>query len=89
MTEDDRATMATVVVELKYLRQDVEELSEQLKTTAGVHVTRAEWQLRNAHVDSVMSNLRHELNARRTPWPTVASVAVAAVALIVTLAMNL
>lgn len=95
MTDDDRATLATINVELRHLRDDVEELSSTLKTSAGVHVTRTEWQLRNAHVDSVHASLGREIGqvradvaARRTPWPTVASVALAAAALIITLILN-
>lgn len=89
MTDDDRATLSVLANEIRHLREDVEELSAQVKTSGGTHVTRAEWVLRNAHVDSVHSSLRHELNQRRTPWPTVAAVAISALTLIIVLIQSI
>lgn len=96
MTEDDRATLATINVELRHLRDDVEELSTSLKTSAGIHVTRSEWQLRNAHVDSVHSALGREIGilradiaSRRAPWPTIVAAFAAVVAAAVSLIINL
>lgn len=89
MSEDDTATLGVLAVEIRYLRGDLEELAAQLRAAGGTHVTRAEWELRNRHVDSVHASLRHELNARRTPWPTVAAVALSALAVTITLAQQL
>lgn len=91
MNEENTASLSVLAVEVRQVRQDIEQLNARLETSAGVHVTRNEWLLRNSHVDAAMTGLGREIAqlradaaARRMPWPSVLSSLVAVASLAVT-----
>lgn len=86
MTEQQREG---ILVELRYMREDLDEIKAALIAQPQTYVTRGEWLLRNEHVNAVLSQVKHELNSKRVPWPAVASLGVAVLAIIITLAQNL
>lgn len=88
-TPDDAATLAVVVSRLDDLREDVQELRSEVRKAREDAVSRGEWGQRNNHVDSRLNglgrevgDLRADLNSKRAPWWSVASIAVAALALL-------
>lgn len=82
MTDDPG--LAVVAARLDDLREDIRELRGEVATSVADKVSRGEWLQRNTAVDErfqgqgrEIAQLRSELAARRTPWPTVAAVVVA------------
>ena len=67
----------------------IEEIKRGLATSGSVHVTRAEWELRNQTVDERFAGVRGDLvrldqeaKSRRAPWWSVVSVIAAVCALV-------
>lgn len=79
----------SVAVELRYIREDLDEIKTSLKEIPRGYVTRAEWELRNAHDDSVHSSIRHELNRKHAPWWAVGALGVAALSVIISIAQSI
>ena len=81
---EDTQTIAVILTKLEHMSGAIEEVKDSLRTSASVHVTRSEWELRNKTVDE-----RHQetvrrvqlLEHRRFPWPTLIATAVGLVAL--------
>lgn len=100
MSEDQASTLETtlavLVSRVEDLRGDVAAMRTDQATQRSGMVPRTEWEQRNRHVDETfrttgreIGDLRTELRSRRTPWPAVASVVLAAVALGLTLVQAL
>jgi len=89
---DDAITLAVIASRLDDVRDDIGQMRGDMSGFAAKHVTRGEWEMRNAFSDSKFSglgreigDLRGELRARRAPWWSVAAVLVSAAALLWTL----
>lgn len=76
-TSQDTA-LAVMAVEVRYIRAAVDDI----RLSNQHNVTRNEWEQRNNYVDGRLNTL----DARRAPWWSVASIVVAAAALLVTIA---
>lgn len=82
-------TLAVVVARLDDLRQDVQGLHTEVQASRTEYVSRGEWGQRNIHVDSrfdahgrEIAQLRTDVQSRRAPWWSVASILVAGAALV-------
>lgn len=88
----DQDTLAVLGTKLDHLASSVDKIEKSLATSATVHVTRAEWELRNQVLDeriatskSDYANLKEELReieGRRAPWWTVLAAIGSAVAVL-------
>lgn len=76
MPTNMEASMAVMTVELRYVRQAVDEIKNHQASS----VPRTEWEQRNAYVDSRFSAITAELATRRLPWPTVGAFLTGAIA---------
>lgn len=75
MTPDDSKTLAVVVQRLDDLRDDVRGLVDGVNAARAEAVSRSEWMLRNAHVDSrfeghgrEIGEIKRAMAAARAPW---------------------
>lgn len=73
--QTEEASLAVLAVKLDHLTGSVDAINRQLETSASVHVTRREWQLRNETVDErhvglsrEIGQLKTEMASRRAPW---------------------
>lgn len=89
-------TLAVVVAQLEYVREDIKGLREEVRSTSTTYVPRGEWVQRNLYVDGTfasqgreISQLRAEVQSKRTPWPAVAGAVTGALSLIVVLIQNI
>jgi len=70
--------IAVLETKLDHLSATVDEIKRGLETSGSVHVTRAEWSLRNQTVDERFLDVRGDIKrietdmvGRRAPWWTV------------------
>ena len=81
---EDTASIAILSTKIDHLNGSIEEIKQTLATSASVHVTRSEWELRSSTVDERHANTLQRLaalEARRFPWGQV----IAAVGISVTI----
>lgn len=78
---DDTTSIAIIETKVDALTQAVRELKDTLSTSTTVHVTRAEWNLRNQVEDERYQGLINDIRTRRAPWWSALAVILAAVAL--------
>ncbi len=86
MPEPD-ATLAVAVARLDDLRIDVRHLRDEVQDSRRDNASRGEWGQRNSAVDArfegqgrEIAQLRQDINSRRAPWWSTASVLLAGVA---------
>lgn len=85
---DDTTSIAIIETKVDALTKAFDELKLSLATSGTVHVTRAEWELRNTIVDERFGVLTDradrsdtDAKSRRAPWWSALAVILAAVAL--------
>ena len=88
---EDTATIAVLATKIDHITAAVEEIKSSLATSATVHVTRSEWELRNQVVDERFVTTKadiveHEarikaLEDKRLPWGIFIAVGVGLVSL--------
>ena len=88
---EDTATIAVLATKIDHITTSVEEIKSALATSATVHVTRSEWELRNQVVDerfviAKADSVEHEtrikaLEDKRLPWSILVAVGVGLVSL--------
>ena len=88
---EDTATIAVLATKIDHITAAVEEIKTSLATSATVHVTRSEWELRNQVVDERFVTTKadiveHEarikaLEDKRLPWGIFIAVGVGLVSL--------
>lgn len=85
---DDTTSIAIIETKVDALTLAVADLKSTLSTSTTVHVTRAEWELRNTIVDErfVTTTKAHDaleadIKSKRAPWWSAGAFALAAAAL--------
>lgn len=88
MTDTVETQLAVVISRLESLSASVESARSDIGGIRAAATPRSEWEQRNRFVDQTIQGigreigeLRTELRARRTPWPTVLSLVFAGAAL--------
>ena len=88
---EDTATIAVLTTKIDHITAAVEEIKTSLATSATVHVTRSEWELRNQVVDERFVTARADLTEqdkrikaleeKRLPWGVIIAVGVGLITL--------
>jgi hypothetical protein len=89
MVDDLReSTIGVLISQVEFMREDIRELSKDLKKANDDKVSHREWSQRNTEVNGrfhtqgrEIGDLRTELRAKSAPWWSVGSVIVAVAAL--------
>ncbi|QCG78326.1 hypothetical protein SEA_ALOEVERA_41 [Microbacterium phage AloeVera] len=78
---EDTASIAVLSTKLDHVTKTMEEIKISIATSATIHVTRSEWELRNQTVDERFINSQRERDelrlliaaqdAKKAPWWTV------------------
>jgi hypothetical protein len=88
---EDTTTLAILATKMDHMAKDMSDIKSSLATSTTVHVTRAEWELRNQNTDERFVNAAADrknlwdefrrLEARRAPWWTILAAIGSAVAI--------
>lgn len=85
----DHVAIATLATEMRYIRQSLDEIRQDVKTIGPAHVTRNEWMQRNdvvdgkfTDVDKRITGIVTDLASKRVPWTSIAAIVISAAVLI-------